>query len=316
MMNIQTLSIVVPTKGCVNNCPFCVSRMHENNYHDKKVDMFSLKKRIKWAIMNGINTCVITGTGEALQNYHFLGRLADLFDEMSHPFPNVEFQTTGVMLMDYEESGAISSKDGAYRPVRHYHGINILKELGVNTVSLSVSDVFDDVRNNEIIGTKEKTKIELAALITLLKSYNFNVRLSLNMLKHYNLRSPEEILTRCKELGADQVTFRKMYSSEDKDSPESAWVAANSCSEMKIREIIQYVAGGSDFIDPRVKTVGHGKYLYTLPFGAKVYSILGMSTVVDDDCMSKNNDEALKYAILRENGKLYARWDDEGSLIF
>lgn len=316
MMNIQTLSIVVPTKGCVNNCPFCVSRMHENNYHDKKVDMFSLKKRIKWAIMNGINTCVITGTGEALQNYHFLGRLADLFDEMGHPFPNVEFQTTGVMLMDYEESGAISSEDGVYRPVRHFYGINILKELGVNTVSLSVSDVFDDIRNNEIIGTKEKTKIELASLVTFLKSYNFNVRLSLNMLKSYNTKTPVEILERCKELGADQVTFRKMYSSLSDHSDEAVWVTGNSCSNLKISEIIQYIAGGNDFIDSRVTARGHGKYLYTLPFGAKVYSILGMSAVVDDDCMSKQNDEALKYVILRENGKLYARWDDEGSLIF
>ena len=41
-----------------------------------------------------------------------------------------------------------------------------------------------------------------------------------------------------------------------------------------------------------------------------------MSTVIDDDCMSKDNNEALKYIVLRENGKLYCRWGDEGSLIF
>jgi hypothetical protein len=32
--------------------------------------------------------------------------------------------------------------------------------------------------------------------------------------------------------------------------------------------------------------------------------------------VSKNADEILKYLILRENGKLYTQWDDEGSLIF
>ena len=30
-MKIQTLSVVVPTKKCVNNCPFCVSKLHSHN---------------------------------------------------------------------------------------------------------------------------------------------------------------------------------------------------------------------------------------------------------------------------------------------
>jgi hypothetical protein len=59
-----------------------------------------------------------------------------------------------------------------------------------------------------------------------------------------------------------------------------------------------------------------GTFLYKLPFGASVYSIDGMSVVTDDDCMSKENNENLKYVILRENGKLYSQWDNEGSLIF
>ena len=41
-----------------------------------------------------------------------------------------------------------------------------------------------------------------------------------------------------------------------------------------------------------------------------------MSVVIDNDCISKENNESLKYVILRENGKLYCRWDDKGSLIF
>jgi len=41
-----------------------------------------------------------------------------------------------------------------------------------------------------------------------------------------------------------------------------------------------------------------------------------MTVVVDNDCMNKDNIENLKYVILRENGKLYCQWDDEGSLIF
>ena len=33
-MNIQSLSIVVPTHGCMNQCKFCVSRMHKEEYED------------------------------------------------------------------------------------------------------------------------------------------------------------------------------------------------------------------------------------------------------------------------------------------
>ncbi len=49
-----------------------------------------------------------------------------------------------------------------------------------------------------------------------------------------------------------------------------------------------------------------------------VYSVEGMSTVIDSDCMNskESNNDTLKYIILREDGKLYCRWDDIGSLIF
>lgn len=307
-MNIQTISIVVPTKGCVNKCPFCVSRMHENNY-ENSFDEFQITKRLKWAIMNGVNTCIFTGTGEALQNYHFLGRVADIFRKMDYPFPNVEFQTTGVMLSEFDDN--IRGETGEQYP--GYYNINILKELGVNTISLSVSDVFEDINNLEIIGVSEKLKFYLNELIPFLKNNGFNIRLSLNMLKKYDKFLPSEIIGRCKFLGADQITFRKMYSDNDK-SEQSNWVEKNKCSDQTIFNITNYIEDSYD--DEGYLVEGEGTFLYQLPFGASVYSIDGMSTVIDNDCMSKENNESLKYCILRENGKLYAQWDDEGSLIF
>jgi hypothetical protein len=308
-MNIQTISIVVPTKGCVNQCPFCVSRMHKNNY-ENSFDEFQMTKRIKWAVMNGVNTCIFTGTGEALQNYHFLGRIADIFRKMDHPFPNVEFQTTGVMLMDYDEN--INGKDG--KPLKNYYNFAIFKELGVNTISLSVSDVFDDSKNLDLIGVPKKLEFYNTELIPFLKGRGFNVRLSLNMLKKYDTFTPEEIIGRSKFLGADQITFRKMYSDDD-NSKQSKWVESNKCSDKKLEDIKTYIQG-KVFEKEGGRIPGFGIFLYKLPFGASVYSIDGMSTVIDDDCMSKENNESLKYCILRENGKLYAQWDNEGSLIF
>ena len=98
-MNIQSISVVVPTKGCVNKCKFCVSCMHDNPY-ENKFDEIAYRKRIKRASIDRVNTCILTGTGEALQNPRFLKKLKDVFDKEHHPFPNVEIQTSGVMLME------------------------------------------------------------------------------------------------------------------------------------------------------------------------------------------------------------------------
>lgn len=312
-MNIQTISIVVPTPGCVNKCKFCVSRMHCNNY-TKHFDEFQITKRIKWAVMNNVNTCIITGTGEALQNQHFIGRLSDIFRKMNYPFPNVEIQTTGVMLDNFDYH--IDGKSG--NQTANYFNIFLLKELGVNTISLSVSDIWDDDANAEIIGMPEKLRFKLNEMCKFIKEQGFNLRLSLNMLKSYDKKSAVQILERCKELGADQITFRKMYYEGAPLSEQAIWTMQNMCKEDVLNDITAHIVGYNSYRydDGNVWIKGKGHFLYTLPFGAKVYSIDGMSVVMDDDCMSKENNTALKYVILRENGKLYAQWDDEGSLIF
>jgi hypothetical protein len=313
-MNIQTISIVVPTKGCVNQCPFCVSRMHDCPY-ENHFDAFQIEKRIKWAVMNGINTCIITGTGEALQNRAFLGNLWQVFKKMDYPFPNVELQTTGVMLEESKE--AFFSNSNSNTPELYYPNIDLLKNLGVNTISLSVSDIFFDHLNSEIIGINPKLQFNLEKLISFLKKNEFNIRLSLNMLKHFDHVTPAGILRRCKELGANQVTFRKMYYEDGEDwvTKEGLWTKENKCSDKTLEKIRDYIQG-TYVIKEGGRIPGNGIFLYKLPFGASVYSIEGMSVVIDDDCMSKENNEFLKYVILRENGKLYAQWDNEGSLIF
>jgi 2-iminoacetate synthase ThiH len=302
-MNIQ---IVIPTTGCINNCKFCVSKLHDNKY-EKVFDKFEIKKRIKYAVMNGVTTCVITGTGEPLQNKKFIQNLIEIFEEMSHPFPNVELQTTGVLLMT-KETGYGND---------FYPNIELLKKLGVNTINLSVSDIFNDIVNNEIIGTSGKNYIKLEELTKFIKNLGMNVRLTLNMTKRYDvIEDVYTIFDIARSLSADQITFRKFYVNNS-STEENEWIKENACSDKVFLKIKEYIYGTiigiKHFID---KIDGHGKYLYTLPFGEKVFSIEEMSTVVDEDCMMKNDSDNIRYLILREDGKLYCRWDDKGSLIF
>lgn len=299
-MSVQSISIVIPTKKCVNSCKFCVSCMHDNDYVNK-FDAIQIKKRMKYAINNGINSCILTGTGEALQNREFLILLADIFDELDHPFPNVELQTSGVYLS--ERLGELPNIDN----------IKLLQRLGVNTISLSVSSIFDTRKNQEIIGISDKLYFGLLNLCHLIRDIGFNLRLSINMTKELDEYSPSAILNQCSRLKANQITFRKLYHSDDK-SEQTEWVKLNECRRKTLRRLQEYIAGSELLEGGFIKGVGNP--LYRLPFGAMVYSINGMSTVIDDNCMSKEDTEKLKYVIIREDGKLYSRWDDNGSLIF
>jgi len=280
--------------------------MHESLY-ENKFDETSYRKRIKYAAMNGVNTLILTGTGEVLQNTKFLWKLTNLLEEENHPFPNVELQTTGVMLMEWNDDKYYGSAFGT--TYEDYPNIALLKELGVNTIALSVSDLGKE--NWDIIGAPEKLRVDLNHLCKFIKDQGFNLRLSLNLTNKFDNKTPQEIFKQCKQLGAEQITFRTLWSAGDK-SPQSKWVEENSLLYYRVKEYLKYgELAIRDFI------IEKGIKLYKLPFGAYVYSIDGMSIVLDDDCMAKEGeDDSLKYVILQENGKLYCRWDDEGSLIF
>ena len=300
-MNIQTLSIVVPTPRCVNNCKFCVSKMHGNDYPliDKSpfAQRKNMEKRLKYAVIHGIDTIVLTGVGEPLQNIKYLEMLSDVLNLLNNPIPRIEIQTSGILLTD--------------------ENLTFLKDLGVTTISLSISDLFDDVKNMDVIGTPNKLYFKLDDISKRIYNFGFNIRLSLNMTS-YNYTDIDDdkddsineltkildtIFLRCKELYSKQITFRKMYSSGG-NAPEDIWVDNNKLSEEYYFYLNEYI-----------KKNGHK--LYRLPFGGVVYSVNGISTVIDDDCMNTEyTEDKLKYLILREDMKLYMDWSDTGSLIF
>lgn len=298
-MNIQSLSIVVPTKNkCVNKCKFCVSRTHTNPYADKispivkgwlnntdwisdTIEYKDYYNRLQFARDNGCNVVVLTGTGEPIQNPAFLQFFHEVNSKLSTPFKSIELQTTGVLLD--EES------------ILH------LRKIGVTTISLSISNIFDNDRNLKLIGCHDRLKFDVFEIIKLIKKHDFNLRLSLNLVKDYDKYSVEDVISKYKELDVDQITFRKLYKSES-NSDIDKWIEKNA---------------SHDFYSKLTKYVhDNGKFLGHLPFGPSIYNIEDISTVVDDDCMSEQSKDTYKYLILRENCKLYFLWDTKSSLVF
>ena len=84
------------------------------------------------------------------------------------------------------------------------------------------------------------------------------------------------------------------------------WVDENNVSESFFDKLDKYI-------------IDNGKLLGKLPFGSLQYEIggeNGISVVVDSDCMNDEVKEEFKYLILRENCKLYSKWNSKSSLIF
>lgn len=299
-MNIQSLSICVPG-GCPNNCAFCVAKMHEEQYKnqiEKNMRFRDLYKndfmeRLQFCRDNGCNVAILTGNGEPLINMNFVEDFAEWNKQIKSPFHWIELQTSGVTLDDEK-----------LRYLRN--------SIRVSTISLSLSS-FNNDKNQEYNGTPESLKIDIEKLCAEIKKYDFNLRLSLNMtdsfedviLHDYENKSWYEvgnIFDKCKELGANQITFRKFYKSSE-NTPQDKWITEHAASDECFNQINRYIKE-------------NGRELEVLPFGAIRYSVSGMSVVTDDDCMNTEVKKDIKYMILRPNCKLYTKWDDEGSIMF
>lgn len=288
-MIIQSLSVVVPTEKCINDCNFCVAHMHREEYpnqldHNKPFyDLYQRDyiRRLEFARDNGCNTVMLTGNGEPQQNRAFLEKFGTMNANLERPFRWVEMQTTGTLL-----------DDGYLRFLRNH--------VGVSTISVSLSS-FDSTENAET--SRMKRPVDLRWLCSEIKRYDFNLRLSVNLTKSFKSMTPADILDKARnDFGADQITFRVLYTSGTHTSQDQ-WIEQNGANKEFIDRIRNYI-------------LLYGKPLGELEFGGIKYSLSGMSTVLDDDCMAKTPKREYKYLILRPNCKLYSQWDDPASLVF
>ena len=284
-MNIQSLSIVVPgIKKCWNNCPFCVSKMHAEDYGQSVIQHnkipLSYMNRMQFVRDEGCNAMIITGDCEPQQNLPFIVNLLNANKNLRTPFYNITMQTTGSGL--------------------EYDDLRNLRHLGLTTLSLSISS-FDPDMNAQIIGMPEKEVRSLYNIQTWAKELGLVTRASVNLTDEFNDLEPSEYFEWANKHGFDQLTFRRIYA--DGDNEQADWIAHHLFNGDRYEEIEDYVKGV-------------GTPIARLPFGFIKYSVHGISTVIDSNCMAKDEIDDMKYAILRPNGHLYSRWDDTGSLIF
>lgn len=289
----QSLSICVPAAGhCINNCRTCCSQMHtaeyRNMYHGNFMEyaqyIEDLKERMEYAREKGCDVCMLTGSTEPQQDIQFLRDFWLVNESLSSPYRDIEIQTTGAYM-----SGDMVEF--------------LRKKIGVKTICISTFNIFDDERNREIIQTRDG-HLELRNLCRIAKYYGMNIRLCLNITDEYSVDDVQKIFDKCEFLNADQITIRKMWA-PNSTTEQGAWIAEHCINSDKV------IAALEDEI------ISNGTYLNTLEYGAKRYAYRGFSTVIDRDSMAQDkSNNAIKYYVIRQNGKIYSNWDSPASLIF
>ncbi|KKK87832.1 hypothetical protein LCGC14_2749290 [marine sediment metagenome] len=223
---------------------------------------------------------------------------------------NITTSSFWLILFGVTGIGALATLIGFATGIVSRSGVNVLAFVAIAVgLGVLIGDfvaIFIYLADLSLIGATI-TMVPLIVLFGLtviewLKSRGFNIRLSINLTDLYDDKSPKEIFDRLNELNVDQVTFRRLFKS-GKNTKQDKWIDEHDMVKEEFDELPYYIKE-------------NGRQLERLPFGAMKYSIHGMSVVVDDDCMSTEVKDVMKYLILRENGKLYSKWDDTGSLIF
>lgn len=290
------LQIVVPGT-CPNKCKFCVSLLHDQSmYKDMRLERQDCATSAHAAYINRLayareacDTLIYTGVyNEAIFNEQFMHMVSAMNEELPSPFYKTEIQTTGIGLKAHKWDWLRNICD-------------------VSTIALSISDLFDDDNNAAINRTPQGLRFQLDEFCETALEHDFNIRLTLIMNNAYDGKSAEDIFMRAKELGVQQITFKYLATFEpafDAQSREiNTWIKEHRLDSTGLPvEIENYIKA-------------HGRMIEPLSFGDR-YSVHGISTVIDPDCMKQERPQPGRYLILRENCRLYTKWDDPGSMVF
>jgi len=266
--NVSSLQINIPLKGCVNACKSCIARIHSAHLQMKEINnrVIDDEKYLKSLelVSNYCNNAILTSdNGEPAQNMSFIKKFGELNKKLKKPF-KVEMQTTGVLMSD--------------------ENLKILKDINLHTVSLSVFDILDYKNNLDIIDVKNKLLFHLPTICKKIKDNGFVLRISINLIKEYDKYSMGEIFSAVKELGADQLTFKNLWCTDD-DNPINKWIKVNKASDNILDKI-------SEYLDENGNKISNDKYNFN-----------GISIKLVDNCMMGN------YLIIRSDGQLYDNWE-------
>ena len=291
-MRIQTFSIVAGSQACNARCPFCVSRMTDENgvgVKEPEVHWRNFKKACLLAQQAGVTTAMITSKGEPTL---FPGQITQFLSAMKeYPLPFIELQTNGIAISREQVSAA--TLDEWYR-------------LGLSTVAVSIVH-HEPEKNRRIYLPAAEEYIDLPGLIERLHGHGFAVRLAA-VLTGGNIDSPDEVdeLIRFAQAHrVEQLTVRPVGrpdQDESRDDEIYQWILEHALGDEQVQAIHAHL--------DRI-----GTPLMSLIHGAQVYDVDGQNICLTDCLTIDSDSENLRQLIFFPDGHLRYDWQYEGAIL-
>lgn len=289
-MRIQTYSIVVGSKACNAQCPFCVSKMTPNQ------GIGAIPSTINWrnfaigcrfAKNSGVSTVLLTGKGEPTI---FPEQISDYLERLGpYEFPFIELQTNGILMA---QEGSTFEQ---HLP-RWY-------ELGLTIIALSV--VGYDNGQNQAIFRPDGQYPDLAETISYLHHFGFSIRLSCTMFRG-GIDSPQEVdklIDFARSHQVEQLSIRPVRMPHDTDNREVAfWVKEHQLNDEQLSSVSSSVKSG-------------GIEILRLAHGAVVYDVDGQNICLTDCLTLDPNAEEVRQLIFFPDGHLRHDWQYPGAIL-
>ncbi|MCK5475058.1 MAG: radical SAM protein [Candidatus Pacebacteria bacterium] len=296
-IQIQSASFVIEDVDCNQGCKFCVARMTFSpkvKEFDEEKYLKKMKRVLKYVKSGGAQTAIITSKGETLlSSKSYLLKAIGLLEK---DFGQIDLHTNGSLLTrEMAES---------------------FYDAGLTNITLSVPSLDKD----SLVSITEGF-VDYKNIIAFCRNVGLAVRLSCVTNKQgvKDLDSMLEYIEKAKLMGAHQIVFRELWIPENskKNNPEVyKWSKENFVPLGKFREYVELL-----------NEEGKAHYIFTLPWGEKVYDIEGMNITCatcttnyynsgscGDD--STNVSNTIKSVVLLPDGHLYSSWELGGSMIF
>ena len=299
-IQIQSISIVPEDVGCNQKCKFCIARMTSSpeaeKFNEEKY-LKKLRRALKYVRSGGAQTAIITSKGETLlSSKDYLLRIIGLLEK---DFGQIDLHTNGSLL-------TLKMAENFY-------------DAGLTNVTLSVPSL-----NRNDLKSITEDSVDYNDIVGFCRDVGLTVRLSCvtNKKGVKDLSSMLEYIGKAKLAGAHQIVFRELWVPENskKNNPEVyKWSQENFIPLGNFREFIE-----------GLKKERRAHYIFTLPWGEKVYDIEGMNITCatcttnyyNSVCSaelcgnnSTNGSNTIKSVVFLPDGHLYSTWEYEGSII-
>ena len=176
--------------------------------------------------------------------------------------------------------------------------VETLSDEGLNVLAISIDQ------------PEEIT--EYAHLVKRAQAAGMLVRYTINLTNRFESRSFWHIFTMCKLAGIDQLSLREVTIPTDAIDTKESKAAQEWINKHVNTNFVKTIKVGM-----KLNLEESGRFLMSLPYGAKLYDLEGISVTWFDYCVQDNNEgDDIRSLIYQEDGHLQTCWNSRASKLF